>query len=144
MRNLLLAIALCLCTGCVVAPVIDAYNQLGLSKVDREKLLPKQVNAFQDHIHWGTPNESLQYVRVDKREKVGEQLEKGYEGVRVVESKVQSIQYNDASDVADVTLKVKYFKVPFYVVTDRVEKQHWEFSLSDGWQYISGTILPAG
>lgn len=139
MRAMLISLLLASCamSGCIFVPAIDAYNQMGLSKVDREKLLPKEVKKFQEALYWSQSQEALQYVREDRRAEVGPDLFKSLENTRVVESKTGSIEYDADSYKATVTVLVRFYKVPFYIVTDRTEKQVWEFTLSDGWKYVS-------
>lgn len=123
--------------GCVIAPVIDAYSQIGLSRGDRERLLTKQVKAFNEKLYWGKPAEAMQYVKDAERGKAAGELKAITEGVRIVESQIDGIEYDESSYKAAVTVLVKSYKVPYFVVTDRKERQHWEFSFSNGWEFVS-------
>lgn len=134
---LLFVLMTALPTGCVVVPLIDGFSQMGLSRSDREMLLPKQVKKFHEALYWGKPMEAVSMVKEESREAAAEELQKKIEGVRIVESKMESVQYKDESQKATVKVNIRHYKVPFYVVVDRIEEQSWEFSRSNGWQYVS-------
>ena len=52
------------------------------------------------------------------------------------------LDFDEDGSRATVTITTKRFKVPFYVVEDYTEDQQWEFSISDGWKFVSATPTP--
>lgn len=97
-------------------------------------LLQPQAKKFSDAMMMGNKSLALAVVKPENRPTVVKQLRDKNEEERVVEAKVDDVQFQEDAWKATVTLKVKYYKVPFYIVESRYEEQQWEFSLSDGWQ----------
>lgn len=136
---LFLFMSVCGSSGCIVLPALEGYSKLGLSKSDREKLLPKALKDFHGALYWSDPMSASAFVKEEGRGETLEKLRKSVDGVRVVESKIESIIYDDDSEKADVRVNIRAYKVPYYVVEDHKYIEKWEFTLSDGWQYVSQT-----
>lgn len=117
---------------------------MGFSQADREKLLPGVVKKFQDALYWGSPNQAIEFVSADRRRDMMTQLSKDVDGIRIVESKIGAINYSEESRKATAEVTIKFFKVPFYIVTERIELQEWQFTLSDGWKLNSKSDKPKG
>lgn len=124
-----------------MVPLIDSVSQMGLSQSDRERLLPREVKRFHDYLYWGKPLDALGLVKESDREMVAKDIEKELEGVRIIEAKIDRVEFLDNANAAEVSVTVKRFKVPFYIVEDFKQKQRWEFTLSDGWRYVSKTLV---
>lgn len=124
-------------SGCIVIPALEGYSKLGLSKADREKLLPGVLKEFHNKLYWGDVMGTGQYVKEEGRADTVETLRKSIDGYRVVESKVEGITHNEESEKADVRVNIRSYKIPFYIVEDHHYIEKWEFTLSDGWQYVS-------
>jgi len=132
-------LCLCLLSGCFLAPAIDAFKQVGVTRGDRVQLLPAEMKKFQDSLYWGHPEEALAFVTQEGRDKIAEDLKSWGEETRVVESKVNGCTFDEDAYKADVEVTVRYYKVPFYVVNKLQEKQVWKFSVSQGWRLDSKT-----
>jgi hypothetical protein len=133
-------LALFILSGCVaLAPVIETYRQLGVSSSDRAALLDKHVKDFHEAIYWGQSHTALsladESVRVELREKIRD----AHKNVKLIDSKIDFVEFNDDVNEAKVDVAVKYYKVPFYVVNEKVEQQEWKFGAGSGWKYY-GTI----
>ena len=120
--------------GCFLAPAINSMREAGLTEADRRMKLAKDVREFSEALYWGDAGAALIYVVPEAQQTFREQIRKSKKAERIVESKVENVVFLDGSYEADVDLSVRYFEVPFYVVNERVERQAWKFSLSDGWK----------
>lgn len=121
-------------SGCILVPFIDAFKKTGATEGDRMALLAPEVQRFTEAIGWGKKTEALGFVLDESRKEISTQLKKIGSEERIVDSKVDEVEWaNDAFD-AHVAVKVQYFMVPYYVVKTRTEQQHWVFSLTGGWK----------
>jgi hypothetical protein len=128
-----------------MAPFIGSFKQAGVTQSDREALLPREVKRFNDALFWGNSGPIMAMVDEAAREEIGNQVAEAADVERVVESKVLKVNYANDAYEADVKLKVRFYRVPFYIVQDRVEHQRWKFSFHDGWQISArslGDTLP--
>lgn len=130
--------------GCFLAPAIDSFNKLGVTQGDREALLPQHMRRFQDALYWGDPQKALIYVQPAARPKISTQLRTRDDEERIVESRVDQVNFENDSYKASVEVTVKYYKVPFYVVTKRRESQEWDFDVTNGWQLVARNVTPVG
>ncbi len=130
--TLLLSLSLSL-QGCFFAPAIDSFKKLGVSATDRQALLAQQIKRFNDALHWGTNDQILALVSPMSREQIANDLEDEGEDMKVVDTRVADTSFDESAYKATVKIALRYYKVPYYVVKTRKEKQIWDFSLSDGW-----------
>lgn len=133
----------CVLPGCFLAPAIDSFNKLGVTESDRMALLPQQVKKFQEAVYWGSSAQILAFTTDESRAAIAAQLRNRSEEERVVESKITDMQFRDDASAAQVHVRVKFFRVPYYVINDRIERQEWSFSVSGGWRIVSREILPS-
>lgn len=135
MKKMCLALLILFVTsGCILVPAIDSFNKLGVAESDRQALLPQTLKKFQEQLYWGQRIEALKYAEEDSREAVAKALRPADEEQRIVESKIRGMDFTDNAYKAEVTIFTKFYKVPYYIVVQRIEKQSWRFSLSDGWK----------
>ena len=123
-------------SGCLFVPVIDAMKQAGLTESDRMQLLPPTVSKFTSSLSWPDKSEAMRYVAQESRQEVAEGLELLGEDVKIVDSRVSNVNYEDNARKAVVNINVRFYQVPYYVVKTRKDKQTWEFGSSSGWQLI--------
>ncbi len=121
-------------SGCLLVPFIEAFRQTGATENDRMTLLPPQVKKFTDAVGWGNRTEATSVVVPEYRKEISNQLKKLGEEERIVESKVEDVEWADSAFSAKVSVKVKYFLVPYYIVKSRIEEQQWVFSMAGGWK----------
>lgn len=131
------ALFACLMSGCFLVPAIDSFSQMGVRSSDRERLLSEDIKKFQDALYWGEPQQALRYVSEKSQADVVENLKSRKREERVVESRIDSIDFQDDSYSADVEVTERYYHIPYYMVNNRLRKQRWEFSLTSGWKIIS-------
>lgn len=120
--------------GCVLVPFLQAFKETGSTESDRMALLEPEARKFSDAMVLGNKQIAMTVVMPESWPTVSKQIRGRNEEERVVESKLDDVQYSEAARKATVTVKVRYFKVPFYIVKSRIEEQHWEFTMSDGWK----------
>jgi hypothetical protein len=141
MRVVVLSVSVLLfLSGCFLAPFIESFKSAGATQSDREALLPKDLKRFTEALSWGSPEPVLALVDDSARKDIQEQLNEKSETERVVESKVTGVTYEDDSYKASVAVKVKYYRIPYYVVQERKEQLEWKFSLGTGWRLTSRVV----
>lgn len=124
-------------SGCLLVPVIDGVKKIGVTKSDRMALLPERLEQFNQAMYWGRSDDALAYAVPESRpELVKSMREAAKFQERIVETRVDHIEFNDDGTAATVEVTVKAFRVPVYVVNDSPKQQRWEFSLADGWQLV--------
>ena len=133
---LLLGISL-IASGCILVPIADGVSKIGITKGDREALLPVAVKNFQDLIYWGRFQLAGALIKDEVKSSVLHELTKRYKDYRLVETKTDYLDFNEDGTKATVSLTTKRYKVPFYIVEDYAEDQKWEFAVSGGWKFVS-------
>lgn len=128
-------------SGCILVPFVQAFKKSGVAENDRMALLPGEVKKFSEGLQWGNKMQALTVVTDEARPVVSEQLREVGEDERVVELKIDDVAWSESAYKAKVSVKVKYFRVPFYVVKTRIEEQSWRFSLADGWKLTDRSVL---
>ena len=132
-----LLLSVCLLQGCILAPIIGSVSDLGVRRSDRERLLAQDVRRFNDALFRGNSVDAVKFASVDVRSKLLESLSARKKDERIVENQIAGINFTDDDGYqADVQVTVKYYRVPFYTVQERSEKQSWKFSLGGGWELI--------
>jgi hypothetical protein len=126
--------------GCIFVPLIDAFKKQGLTESDRQALLPNDLKRFHDTLSQGSVPGALKYATNEARNSLAQQFEGVGDSEKVVDAKVANVEFVDASYKALADISVRYFKIPYYVVHTRKERQEWVFSVSDGWKIASRTV----
>ena len=140
-----LVILLPFVSGCgLIAPLVGSVHSIGVTEGDRQGLLPEELKSFNTALYWGTPQQALSHVLPEGRQTVSEQLRKSRSEERVVDSKVEYVDFADDAYTAKVDVTFKYYKVPFYIVTERKELQTWKFSMNGGWKLESREFKKEG
>ena len=138
MRKLILVVFISVSlSGCFLAPAIDAVGNVGITKNDRTRLLPKSVKKFHEALYWRKQNEALTYTTEESRELFAQEFRQALKKERIVESKVEAMDFSEDGREATVEVMVKYYVEPYYMVNERLEHQDWEFNISDGWRIAS-------
>ncbi len=131
-------------SGCaIVTPFVATYKEMGVSAADRERLLREKVEAFNRAVYWGRPEEAVALAKDESKQELKRLLRSRRRKEKIVETKLDFVDMLDDAYKADVEVLVRYYKVPYYVVTDRIEKQSWEFSFTSGWEYVTQETLDA-
>ncbi len=129
-----LAAAALFLQGCLFAPGINSIQKAGLTESGRRGSLDDTVKSFQTALFWENYPLAQDYVAPDKVEDVRAKLKEKREDGRIVESKVEAVNYYDDSYRAEVDLMVKVKDSDTMLVTPQSERQVWVFSVYDGWK----------
>ncbi len=126
----------CLCfflEGCIFAPLLDSISKTGVRKTDRQAILSEQAARFHDALYWGNVNDTLSFVVPEKRSHL-EPILKGFtKNRRVIDAKAEDLDFSEDSYSAVVSVRLRSYKIPYYVVEDKIQIEKWVFSLSDNW-----------
>lgn len=132
-RFLYLCLILSCLSGCVIlAPFIQAWKNAGATEADRMQLFSQQIKRFGEALYWGK-GDAVLYVDKDADADVRKSLSFPREDIRIVESRIKDVEYEDEAFIANVELSIKYYRIPVYIVTEAAEKQVWRFRLGDHW-----------
>jgi hypothetical protein len=135
MKKLLIFILPVLMSSCILVPFVDSFKQAGLTPSDRRALLGKNVKSFHDAMHWGNINEAIHYADTESTDKITDYLqENAGDEEKIVESKVKSTKFDDGAYTATIEVKTKAYKIPVYVVQERVEREVWKWSMVGEWR----------
>lgn len=145
LRLFLLLVVVQSLSGCFLAPAIDSFKKLGVTAADREKLLAERIRAFNDALSAGGPGDAEQLLVPEKRTELAREIRKLRKSERVVDTKIEAVGFEDDSYKAKVEVTVRAYKVPFYIVNERIEEQEWQFvSVSSGWLLAGRTVIEEG
>jgi len=120
--------------GCILVPFADAFSRTGATEGDRTRLLNERVGEFHQALYWGDSQRALALVEPEARERVQAVLRQGGRDERTVESRIDRVDFSEESRRAIVDVLVKSYRVPVYVVQERIDRQEWAFTLVSGWQ----------
>ncbi len=140
---LFLFVLFCL-PGCAVVPVISGLREMGVSADARQELLRKDLRAFYNAVQTGRTAAALQFVAKDSpevREQLLQELRSAHGKQRVVEGEVDYIDFGEDSRTADVDMRVRYFKIPYYIVKERTERVKWQWYASAGWRLVAREVI---
>ena len=126
--------------GCVLVPFLQAFKEAGATESDRMTLLAEQVKKFNAAVVWGNRSEAASFVDSEARERIAPQFKEAKEDERIVDSKVDNVEWGEGAREATVSVKTKFYRIPVYVVNTRVEEQRWRFTHSDGWRLTDRSV----
>lgn len=130
---LLLTATACL-GGCILVPAVASFKKAGLTEGDRRTLLAEDLKRFHDLLTFNNGSAAFSYIDPEHYNTVSAKLLEQAETEKIVETKIKHIQFEEGAYSATVDVSTRSFKVPFYIVNDRLERESWAFSLSDGWK----------
>ncbi len=134
-RLVVCALVIAFLSGCVLVPIVDGVKQIGVTKSDRMALLSERVQRFNHALYWGRSDDALAYAVPENRAQIAQVLKASNKHQeRIVETKVDHIEFSEDGTTATVEVTVKAFRVPVYVVNDTAREQRWVFSFAHGWQ----------
>ena len=133
-----------LLAGCFLAPTLDSLSKTGLTPRDRRALLPERIKLFQDSLYWGSADDALAVVLPESREALRSELRGLQKKERLVDSKVDGIDFSDQAFEATVEITMRSYRIPVYVVESRTERQSWTFSIASGWMLKSREVVATG
>ncbi len=119
--------------GCIFVPILDGFNQSGVTSGQRAAKLSKTVKDFQDFVFWGDVEKALAMADPDYRKEISKALQKLPKDERVVETKMLSADYSEDAYDADVVVQTKSFDKRTLAVHERNVAQKWVFYMGSGW-----------
>ena len=140
-RILALFVVLVALQGCFLAPAIDSFKKLGVTAPDREKLLAERIRSFNDAMSSGAAGEAEHLVLPENRLALERELRRLRKSEKVVDTRIESVGFFEDSYKAKVEVTVRSYKVPFYVVNERLEEQDWHFTVSTGWLLAARRVI---
>ena len=123
--------------GCLLVPFVDSFKESGIAESDRVRLFDKQIRQYKYALMDGRSGRMLKFVDKEKFTDMRKTYRTMFNEQKIVDTKIDYVDFEDESNVAKVDLEVSYFKVPQYVVQSRIESQTWKFELGDGWKLDS-------
>lgn len=137
----ILALALVVAmNGCIFVPAIDSFKKLGISRSDRINLLGGRVREYFEAISWQDGNRATALIVPEQRSTLGAKISKLAREEKLVDHTVESTDFDDSAEEATVMVLVRSYKVPYYTVNDRHERQIWKFNIADGWLLAERSI----
>ena len=79
----------------------------------------------------------------EQRATLGVKLAKLARDEKLVDHSVESTDFDEGAEQATVVVLVRSYKIPYYTVNDRHERQIWKFTISDGWLLAERSIAAA-
>ena len=146
MRKLLtisvLTIIMLSLSSCIFIPFIDGYKQIGVTESDRKTLFDKTNKAFYNLILSGRYNNISDYLHPDYKDELVAGYRKERKEEKVVESSVDIVDFYEHANTAIVEMKIKAYRIPYYILEERYEKQKWEFlGVRSKWRLVSREII---
>lgn len=123
--------------GCLLVPFIDSFKESGIQESDRVRLFDKQIRQYKYALMDGRSGGMLKFVQREQFPEMRKTYRDMFNGQKIVDSKVDYVDFEDESHIAKVDLEVSYFRVPQYVVQSRIESQTWKFEVGTGWKLES-------
>ncbi len=138
MRLLLISIVLVFSfSGCLMAPVIGTIQEAGLTESGRQGSLPQTLKSFNSALFWQNYSQAQSFAAESSAQEVRTQLAQKKNQGRVVESKIEGVNYLEDSYKAEVDVAVRIQNPNTMIVSNQLEKQIWNFSVYDGWKLQS-------
>jgi len=137
LKGILLIIGVCLLSGCVLAPAIDSFTKIGVTRSDRQNLFPQEVKRFHDALYWRKYNEALAFVTNEAREDIYGEIRNRSRNERVIDSEITFVDFSEDAYEAETEIAIRYHETTYNLVQTRTEKQIWRFQVSDGWKLVS-------
>ena len=128
--------------GCLFVPIISGFRDMGATADARQEMLKKAVKAFHDAVRSSNMTVAMSFIDKEKnpelREAIRNEMRRLRDKEKVVDSKLDFVEYDDDSYTADVEVRSKFFVVPYYVVNEKLETEKWEFeTIGSKWILVS-------
>lgn len=135
MKRILLVVLVLALNGCVLAPLIESVKQLGVRRSDREMLLQKDLKNYHSALYWGDTQRAIEYATGEAKDNLRDiLLEMKRKETRIVASEVELVEVSDSGFSAEVSVRVKAYMVPYYIVENTTHNETWSYSVVSGWK----------
>lgn len=112
------------------------YSNVTANASTRRQMLQTKLTQFHRQTTRGQFDIAIESVSKDAQETFISKLEREKKKERVVEKEVDDVVFNEQSDAATVSVLVRFFKQPGYVVLERKESEEWAYDTTEGWKWI--------
>ncbi len=137
MRYVSLILIFCL-SGCFLTPLIDSFQKSGLNEAARKDLFPKKFKAFYNEVVAERFLNFEEYLVEEQQFELVQQLRASRKIEKIVSGKLDYVDFSPDAKVAQAEVLVEYYKIPAYIVSERIERQVWVFTgPNSGWQLKS-------
>ena len=145
MKKLIVSIILAsFISGCLLAPAIKGVQDAGLTSGDRQIKLGESLRGVRDGLYWGQMQKVLAYSDSTIQPKIQNAFSRVGRSEKITEVSVDNTTVAEDGYKAEVAMVVRYFRVPEYLVQERVDTQQWEYTFSDGWKMKEFTVGEPG
>jgi len=128
-------------SGCFIVPFIQSFKEIGVTAGDRMQILEGDLKKFHYAVTAGRLGKVLRYVQEDSKGSFKEEFRNRRRDEKIVDIKVDFVDFEEGAYAADVEVLVKYYEVPYYIVNERFEQERWTFAVSSGWKIISKEVV---
>lgn len=127
----LLAALLLTTTGC--GSSLRTLTAMGGTQTE---LLHETVNRYTQALYWGSPEEAARYVAPERLGEFYVDFKNLRKSEKLVDSVIEDVRSLPNGQMS-VSLAVRYYRIPTYLIESRVEDQIWEFRrYAGGWRYL--------
>lgn len=119
-----------------------SFDSLTANTAKKEALLGGQIEKFKKDITWGSISRASRFVEGSSRMAFGQIYSRRVEKEKILKMKIQSVDFKNESDEADVILETQFFKKPSLYIDKRYEKQLWAYNrLEGGWLLRNSKVI---
>ena len=114
----------------------DGIQAVVADRSAKVEQLDKRIKDFHAALYWGLSGVATGFVVPDKRSNYARTYSKRKKKEKVVDIEVDHVELVASGKNAVVSVTVRYFSSPSYVVHSREEEQNWVFERFDGGWFI--------
>jgi hypothetical protein len=121
-------------SGCIFAPILSSINESGVTEKGRQFSFNQSVKEFNSALFWQNYPKAQRFALTDSDLDIKSSLTGGDKNARVVEVKVEDVNFIEDSYTAEVSLALRIQEYETMIVAPKSQKQTWVYSLEDGWK----------
>ena len=119
------------------------YSNMTANDATRRQMLQQKVGKFHQMTTRGQFDLALESVSPESQADFVNLFQQQKRKENVVEKEIDTVDFSPDVDQATVSVLVRYFKQPNYVVMERKETETWVYSTSEGWQWLKADKVNA-
>ena len=123
----LILVSFCSCT---------TYSNFTADAPTRRQMLNQDIGKFHRFTTRGQFDMAIRMVSPEAQADFIAKQEREKKKERVVEKEIEDVEFNSDSNEATVSVLVRYFKQPAYVVMERKEEEVWAYDTTEGWKWV--------
>lgn len=133
-RIALLLVLSMLLSGCIFAPILSSINESGVTETGRQFSFNQSVKEFNSALFWQNYPKAQRFALTESDIDIKKSLTGGDKNARVIEAKVEDVNFIEDSYTAEVSLALRIQEYDTMIVAPKSQRQTWVFSLEDGWK----------